>query len=315
MTSTLSRQDALEQITTIARDHGLTRHDLLQALDAATTGEKEASLLQKVLSYIGGAFVFCGIATYVGMVWSDLDSAARVIITLGSGFVAFLLGLIAQGDQRFVKASTPLLIIAAALQPTGLFVFLDEYMPPSGNLAKASAFVFGFMLIQQALAFAARRRTSLLFFTVLFFYAFMSPVMELAGIDSELTVMTLGISGLLVCSVINRTEHHGIVSFFLFCSGVGVTAAAYDYLNNQPYDVGLIGIVAGLVYVSILMASRTLLTVSIIALLAYLVYFTDEYFKDVVGWPLALVIAGLLMIGISAYAVKLGRKMAVPAPH
>ena len=40
-------------------------------------------------------------------------------------------------------------------------------------------------------------------------------------------------------------------------------------------------------------------------------YFAFEYFADVIGWPVALIILGLCMMGLSAYAVKLGRKIGV----
>lgn len=310
MSTLTPRQNALNSIATIAREHGLTRQDVLKALeDNVPTGEKQSTLLQKVLSYIGGAFVFCGICTYVGIVWDDLDSLSRVIITLGSGFVAFILGLLALGDPKFTKASTPLLLIGAVLQPAGLFVFMHEYLPPSGDIAKASCFVFGFMLLQQGVAFLARKQTSLLFFTLFFFYAFMSALMSKIGIDSKLSTMALGISGLLVCRALNRTQHDPITPFYFFMSGLAVAAASFDYLHETPFDVLMIGIVAGMIYISVQASSRTLLTVSIFTLLAYLVYFTEEYFKNVVGWPLALVAIGLIMIGVSSFAVKLGRSM------
>lgn len=310
MTIVSTRQEALSLISNLAREFSLGRDEIEAAIETnPVTGEKQVSLLQKVLSYIGGAFIFCGICTYVGIVWDDLDSLSRVIITLGSGFIAFLLGLFTLGDPKFIRASTPLFLIAAALQPTGLFVFLHEYMPPSGDLAKASSFVFGFMLIQQSLAFYARQRTSLLFFTLFFFYAFLSAFMEVVGIEPKPIVLTLGVSGLLVSWAINRTPHKAIAPFYFFFSGLAVTGISFDYLDNTPLDILLIGIVAGMVYLSVQANSRTLLTVSILALLAYLIYFTDEYFKNMVGWPLAMVVIGLIMIGVSSYAVKLSRKM------
>jgi hypothetical protein len=57
------------------------------------------------------------------------------------------------------------------------------------------------------------------------------------------------------------------------------------------------------------MHSRTLLLVSTFALLGFLGYYTEEYFADVTGWPIALMIMGFLLIGVSAYAVKLGQKI------
>lgn len=312
MTNITTRSEALGLISRLAQEFNLSLEDIAATIQRETvTGDKQSTLFQKVISYIGGAFIFCGICTYVGMVWDDLDSLSRVIITLGSGFVAFLLGLFTLGDPKYVRASTPLFLIAAALQPAGLFVFMHEYMPPSGDIAKAASVVFGFMLIQQGIAFYARQRTSLLFFTVFFFYSFMSAFMEWMGIKPNPVVLTLGLSGLLVSWAINRTEHKAITPFFFFFSAVAVTCVSFDYLEKTPFDILLIGLAAGMVYLSVLCSSRTLLFVSIMSLLGFLIYFTEEYFKNVVSWPIAIVIIGMIMIGVSSFAVKLGRKMKV----
>ena len=71
----------------------------------------------------------------------------------------------------------------------------------------------------------------------------------------------------------------------------------------------MIGYGAGLMYLSVVIASRTLLFVSVITLLGYLVSFTKTYFADAVGWPIALIGLGLALILISSYAVKLGQKI------
>lgn len=301
---------ALSQIKTIAETAGLSRQDVMQVFNDKDVNDP--SMLQRVMSYIGGAFVFVGICVYVGIVWEDLDSLARVIITLGSGFVAFILGLFAIGDQRFVRASTPLFLIAAGLQPAGLFVFMDEYLPSSNNYALAAAYVFGFMTVQQAIAFAACKRTSLLFFALFFYYLFTSALFDLLDVDSKITALALGVSGVAASWIASKTRHEGVSPFYFFCGGVAIAAAAFDYLEDTPYDVLLIGVVALMILVSVLASSRSFLTISIISLLCYLAYYTDEYFKDVVGWPIALVIIGLIMIGVSSAAVKLGRKMSKP---
>ncbi len=314
MSRTEKQLAALSQIRNIALASGLNRQDILDALDnePELKAQQSSSVLQKFISYIGGAFIFVGICVYVGMVWEDLDSLSRVIITLGSGFVAFILGLFAIGDERFVRASTPLFLIAAALQPTGLFVFMDEYLPSSNNIALAAAYVFGFMAVQQGIAFAACKRTSLLFFSLFFYYLFASALFDLVDVDSKLSVLTLGLSGVAVSWAASKTAHHGVSPFYFFFSGIAIAVASFDYLEDTKFDVLLIGVVALMILVSVRAQSRTFLTISILSLLCYLAYFTDEYFKDVVGWPIALVIIGLIMIGVSSFAVKLGRKMGQP---
>lgn len=309
-----TREHAIETIRTLVRQYNLTPQDLARIFGESLQEEKESGgLLQRVMIYIGGAFVFAGLCVYIGIIWDDLDSLSRVVISLGSGFVAFILGLLALGDPRFIKASTPLFLIASALEPAGQFIFMDEYLPHTGDILKASSFVFAFMTLQQGIAFFATGRTSLLFFTVLFFYSFMVSFMRWLGLEAPEAPLALGISGLMATWGIAQTRHVGITPFFYLCSTLITAAACYDIFANTHLDVLLIGVAAALIYLSTHTASKTILTVGVLSLLGYLGYFTDEYFKDIVGWPIALIVMGLFMIGISIFAVKLGRKIAKPA--
>ena len=126
-----TRQQALETIRSIITEFNLTPRDVLALYQ--TEQPQSGGLLQRVMIYIGGVLIFMGLCVYIGMIWNDLNPLARVIVSLGSGLVAFTLGMLSHGDQRFVRASTPLFIVAAALIPTGLFVFMDEYLPQIGR--------------------------------------------------------------------------------------------------------------------------------------------------------------------------------------
>ena len=61
--------------------------------------------------------------------------------------------------------------------------------------------------------------------------------------------------------------------------------------------------------------SRTLLFVATAAILAYTGWFTSEHFADSIGWPLALIMFGLVMIGLSALAVRIDRDYVRPRGH
>lgn len=313
-----TRSEAIGQIRSLITEYQITREECLSLfpspLDAtAVTPEGSGSLLQRVMVYIGGVFIFMGLCVYIGMIWDDLNALSRVIVSLGSGFVAFMLGLFCLSDIRFSRAATPLFIIAAALEPTGMFVFMDEYLPHTGDIAKAATIVFGILTLQQCIAFIATRRTALLFFSVLFYFAALSTLMNWLEIDAPDGPLALGITGLMVSYGIARTEHRVISSFFFFFSAILTAAASFDLLSEGPLDVLLIGVAAAMIYLSTLAASRTLLTIGVLSLLAYLGYFTDEYFSDLVGWPIAMIIMGFLMIGISVFAVKLGKKFSKTA--
>ena len=72
------------------------------------------SVVVSVLGFLGGTFVFAGIGVFVALQWDSMNSAARVIVTLGSGLSALVLALLSARDVRFGKATAPLLLVAAA---------------------------------------------------------------------------------------------------------------------------------------------------------------------------------------------------------
>ena len=130
------------------------------------------------------------------------------------------------------------------------------------------------------------------------------------GIEPPQAPLVMGLTGLLVCWGLDRTPHAAISPFYYFWAGLVTAAASFDLFAHSPYDVLLIGVASAMIYLCTRVGSRTLLTISVLALLAYLGYFTDEYFKNIVGWPIALIIMGFVMMGVSVFAVKLGRKIA-----
>ena len=69
-----------------------------------------------------------------------------------------------------------------------------------------------------------------------------------------------------------------------------------------------------MVYLSTYVRSRTLLFTSTIALLSFIGYFTARHFIDSIGWPIALILLGFLMIGLSAAAFRISRKYIVEEP-
>src|SRR5205814_1812409 len=81
----------------------------------------------------------------------------------------------------------------------------------------------------------------------------------------------------------------------------------YDFVRRTPFELAFMAAAAAFVYLSVELRTRTLLFVSTLAILAYTAWFTREHFADSVGWPLALIIFGMLMIGLSALAFRIDR--------
>ena len=69
-----------------------------------------------------------------------------------------------------------------------------------------------------------------------------------------------------------------------------------------------LAVACGGVFLSTWVRSRTLLFVSTVAILAYISYFTNEHFQDSLGWPLVLILLGLVFIALSTIAMRISRR-------
>ena len=303
-----NKNEALALISDIARSFDITLDEIGAYLNKNPAPEKVSKWLPRILGYLGATFVFGGLALFIGMQWDDLGSPARVIITYGPGLIAFILGIITLNDERFIRASTPLFLKSAILQPTGMFVYLHEYA--DGNDGQLAALlVFGLVAIQFLVTFCFYRRTSLLFFGYLFWNSAVGILMDRAGVPGEALGIGLGLSIMIVAWAMDRTPHRAIAPFWYFIGSIGLLWSIFDVVEHTALDMSYLAVATGMMFLSVRMQSRTLLIVSTGALLGYLGYFTDEYFKDVIGWPIALMVMGGMLIGISYWAVKMSRKI------
>lgn len=306
----MNKKEALDRIAALADEHGLSTAEVVDRLGGSfvETGRRGNEwLVRRILAYLGAIFVLAGAVTAVNLFWDDLGSAGRVLASFGTGLVSLVLAIATLRDSRFEPASTPLFLVGALFQTSGLFVFLDEYFSGDDPALGAMA-VFGTMALQSLLLFASIRRTSLVFLSVFFGFAFLTSTLAWLDTDEGLAALVIGISGLLISWRIHATVHRAITPLTFFVFGALVAFGAFDLVEGEfPFDFILVGVAAALVHAGVVARSRSLLFTGVLAMLAYLGYFTGEYFADMLSWPAALIVMGLLMLGLSSYAVKLGR--------
>ena len=308
------RTRALQQIAAIARQHNLSVDDVAGALagPASEQGARRGrGVLVHVLGALGGTFVFAGIGVFIALQWDDLNSAARVLVTLGSGIAVFALAWIAVRDHRFEKAAAPLFLAAAALEPAGMLVAFDEF-GSGGDWRWAGLITTAVMAGQFVVAFVALQRSTLLFLSILFGTLFAWSALDLMDADETLIALVMGASMLLAAVGADRSRRGEITPFWYFAGASAFLYGFFDMVEKTPLEITFLALAAGFVYGSVLLHSRTLLAVATLAILAYTAYFTGEHFVDSVGWPLALVAFGLVLIGLSAVAFRIDRDYVRP---
>lgn len=305
---TAEKKNALEHISLLARENHLTLDEIGAYLTKTELTNKNSNWLINLMAYLGAAFIFGGLGLFIAMQWDSLDSLSRVIITLGPGITTFILGMICCYDARFIRAATPLFLKAAILQPIGMFTYLGEYV--DGNDQQLGAMlVFGIVAIQFLLAFAIKRQTTLLFFGFLFWNAWLGIFMDRQDIAGNDIGMSMGLSIICFAWHFDKTMHRGISPFFYLIGSIGFLWSLFDYIESSPFDILFLPAAVITMLLSTRIRSRTLLGVGTLSLIGFLGYYTDHYFKDVVGWPIALMIMGFFFLGITAFAMKMGQRI------
>lgn len=309
------KEDALQDIVAIAKHHQITLDEIAQALQVAkdTADKPPASVLSKLFGYIGGIFVFAGIAVFIAMYWDDFGSAARVIVTLGSGLIAFLMGLICLTNKKYERAATPLFLMSSLLQPTGILVMLYEYAS-GGDARHGLLFMAAYMLVQQGCTFWAKGRTVLAFSAILFGCIFFANLFDILDINEKLIGVVIGTSLLFIAYALNQSKHSAIAAFWYFIGAVVLLWSVFESVKHSALEPVYLGVCALIIFISTYVRSRTLLLVGTLAMLFYIGYYTAKHFANTVGWPIALVLIGIALIALSSLAVKLNNKY-IKAPQ
>jgi hypothetical protein len=304
-----SKEDALVEVVDIIKRHNLSLADISSALEGSKDFKARTSsgILSRLFGYVGGIFIFVGLAIYVGMRWDDLNSAGRILLTLGSGFCAFVRALVCTTDQRVERAATPLFLVAALLQPTGIIVMLNEYSR-GGDPAYGLLFMNAVMAIQQGCVFWAKQRAVLALSTIVFALGFFTIAFDLMHIDHDLIGVTVGASVMCVAWSLDTSRHKSIAPLCYFFGSIVFLSAAYHWLRHSPIEVLFLGLACGCIFISTVARSRTLLLVGTLALIGYLGDYIAEHFAHNLNAPLLVMLVGFLLIGLGVVAVQINNR-------
>jgi hypothetical protein len=304
-----ARTRALEDIAAIARQHRLSAAEIAAAIGAPPAAAQEnraRAVLVRVLGFLGGTFVFAGIGVFIALQWGQMNSTARIVVTLGSGLAVFVLAMLATREERFEKAATPLLLIAAVLEPAGMLVAFQEF-GSGGDWRGAGLITAGAMAIQFAATFSVLRRSTPLFVAMVFGTLFWWTALDLLDMGNKDIALVLGGSMLLAVVGVDRTGHRDITPVWYLFGASAFLYGFFDAVERTPFEISFVAAAAGFVYLSVVLHTRTLLFVATIAILGYTAWFTGEHFAQSVGWPLSLIVFGMFMIGLSALAFRIDR--------
>lgn len=146
----MDKESVLQCISDLASQRAITKEELVAAYykgraQVNPTGSRILASragglpihidLPTILYYIGGAVVFLGIAIFIGKNWAILNSLTRILITLGSGIVAYTMAVLFSVDERFARINLAFYLIAALILPVGLYAVFDSAGMDAGGYA------------------------------------------------------------------------------------------------------------------------------------------------------------------------------------
>tara|TARA_R110002110_G_scaffold415609_1_gene651435 strand:+ start:36060 stop:37016 length:957 start_codon:yes stop_codon:yes gene_type:complete len=307
-----NKKEALEFIAALTRNFKLTPSEISEAIIndqiPSTEDNTQSSLIAKLFSYLGGVFILGGIAAFISLYWDNFNSFSRVSFLLVPGFVFYLIAVLLNENPYFKKITTPLYVLSYILELSGLYVFLYEYFEHTGSWDKPTLFVFGVLLLQQSLTFLSKQNAAVLFCTMLSSVGVLIAFFDMIGFDESYSISVIGIVLLGCTYFVQKTQYKNLTGFWYFVAGFMCLGGIFSILEKTDLDIFILLPTCFLVYMSTFVKSKSLLFVSIVSLFAFLGYFTTEYFSDSLGWPVLLIILGIVLFALSLMGVKISKR-------
>lgn len=310
-----TKEEVLDYIRILSEQKVLTKEELDAAFDSGSGVKTDIVFTKKlgiaeILYYIGGAVVFLGIAILLAQNWSVLGFGTKVLATLGSGIAAYFVGVLFGREERTETAGSAFYLISAMVMPIGLWIVFD-YAGFDASSYASQTFISGILLAIYLLSYVIFRKNIFTLFSIIFgtwiFFSLTSLMVDGGSyFDSwkfyEYRVLVASIAYMLIGYAFSRNERAPLQGF-LFGFGIfgflsaSLALGGWEPNQNIFWELIYPGLVFGALFLSVKIKSKAFLTWGTVFLMAYILKITSEYFSSGLGWPFALVIAGLAMIG------------------
>lgn len=319
----MEKSELLQGIQQLAAEGTVTSDELLAAYNQGSLDHPAARRLNigNIMYYLGGAIVFIGIAVLVSGGWSDFSPFTRILVTLGSGVAAYIAGLLFSQQEKHDGISQAFYLISALVIPVGLYVVFDNagFAVYTNAMQTLIAFILVCVYGLSAYLF---RKTIFTIFTIIFstslFFALTSLIVGASPIFNQnlelYQTLAAGLSYMFLGYHFSKGTQQEALSGWLYGFGsLGFLGAAlalggWSPAQNAFWELVYPLLVFGIIFLSVYVKSRAFLIWGSLFLMGYILKITGEYFSQGLGWPLALVLAGLLLIAVGYYSAFLNKK-------
>ncbi|MDX1452571.1 MAG: hypothetical protein R3183_08425 [Oleiphilaceae bacterium] len=139
-----------------------------------------------------------------------------------------------------------------------------------------------------------------------------------AGLFDQVTMLSstswactlVGLSLMSAAYGLQRKEHYPrLIGLGYFAGSMMAYGGAFDLLQDTPIELAYLALTLSALYFCVVLKTRALLVTTVLAMLSYIGYFSEQHFADSLGWPITLVLMGILFLAIGLIALKVKRLM------
>ena len=283
---------------------------------------KEESSKNLILTFyfIGAVIAIVGVGILIAQNWIEIGFAGRILVTLGISLVAYCAGLILKSpEQRTI--SQVMFLIAALLAPLGSYVLLQEASIDFGQTTQITVACILSIIFGTAL-FISKKNILLLITIGFLTWAYYAIVMKIFGFNYynfnsiKWAGMLLGVSYLFigyglksVWAPVDASDLNGknIIQHLLYGFGTFAILTAGIFIGGI-FDLIFIALIFAAFYGSVYLKSRAMLILGALFLMAHIIKLTSKYFVGSVGWPVALIVIGFLVIAVGYMTFYLNKR-------
>lgn len=322
----MDKKQVIEFIEAQIESGKISRGDLKELVGGGHPDSKshanQSKNLINVFYSIGAIIALVGVGILVAQNWNEIGFSGRILVTLGLSVATYIAALLLKtSEQRTI--SSVLFTFSAALAPMGVYVLLNEadIKLTLGNQALAGvilAVIYGTALYvskRNILTLITIAFASWSYFTLILKYFEFDALYSYSVDYLKWATMLLGVAYILIAygyrsiqESLDTEEHEGkSVQHVLY--GLGTLAILGAGISiGGAFDLVFILVIFAAFYGSVYLRSRAMLIFGAIFLAAHIIKLTSKYFIDSIGWPVALIAVGFLVIGIGYATFYLNKK-------
>jgi hypothetical protein len=127
--------------------------------------------------------------------------------------------------------------------------------------------------------------------------------------ENEVAFMFTGACLALAGHWLRQSSYISLYPFWMFMGAGYFYAGAFEFVRETPFEVLFAALPAFGIYGALVIRSRAILAISVLALIGFISYFTGKYFADTVGWPLLLMFLGFVTLGAGFLFARLSGRI------